>query len=511
MTAMPGTTGTAALPAMPATPGMLVVGLDAMDASLARRLAGEGRMPTLARLLTESAWAPTRNPDGIVVGAVWPSFATGRWPGRHGFYCFRQILNGTYEIARRTPNDIAPTPFWQTLSRQGRRVCVLDAPLSSLVADIDGLQSIDWGTHDRMLAPAWSPDPLGDDLLSRHGAHPVVGSCDGYMRRGEGADLCDRLARGMAVRTDMCLELLAGEPWDLFLVVYGESHCAGHQFWSLHDPTWPGHDPALADRLGDPLETTYESLDHELGRLLDGVDAVTPVLVLLSHGIGPHHDGDHLFAEIVRRLDVASGRASLGRRLAEIARRRVERLRRKVAQRRRGDRPSTTTSVDGSRGVYSIPNNELFGAVRINLVGREPRGRVARGLEYDELLDWLSERFLELEDADTGEPLVRRVLRVDDLYPGEMRDDLPDLLVDWRRDGPITSARSPIVGVVRGSYQGIRSGDHRPSGLAILRAPGIEPGPRSAPIDVVDLAPTITARLGVELTGIDGQARPTLV
>ncbi len=56
------------------------------------------------------------------------------------------------------------------------------------------------------------------------------------------------------------------------------------------------------------------------------------------------------------------------------------------------------------------PNNELFGAVRINLVGREPRGRVARGQEYDELLGWLSERLLELEDADTGRPLVRRLL-----------------------------------------------------------------------------------------------------
>ncbi len=492
--------------------GMLVIGLDAMDAGLARRLAGEGRMPSLARLLTKSAWAPTTNPDGIVVGAVWPSFATGRWPGRHGFYCFRQFVNGTYEIARRTPNDITPTPFWSTLSRQGRRVCVFDAPLSSLTADINGLQVIEWGTHDRMLPRAWSPGPLGDDLVSRHGAHPVQGSCDSYMRRGEHAELRDRLAQGMVVKTDMCLELLAREPWDLFLVVYGESHCAGHQFWGLHDPTWPDHDPGLVARVGDPLESTYEALDRELGRLIDAVDADTPVLVLLSHGIGPHHDGDHLFAEIVRRLDMASGRAPISRRVAEIARRRVDRIRREASRwRRPGDPPSRTTSVDGSRRVYPIPNNELFGAVRLNLIGREPRGRVAPGPESEELLSWLSERFLELEDADTGQPLVRRVLRVDDLYPGEMRDDLPDLLVDWRRDGPITSARSPLVGVLRGSYQGIRSGDHRPSGLALLRAPGVEPGPRSAPIDVVDLAPTIAARLGIELAAIDGHPRPALV
>jgi predicted AlkP superfamily phosphohydrolase/phosphomutase len=323
------------------------------------------------------------------------------------------------------------------------------------------------------------------------------------MRRGELAELRDGLARGMVTKTDISLDLLARERWDLFLVVYGESHCAGHQFWALHDPTWPGHDRGLVTRLGDPLASTYEGLDRELGRMLEAVDPDTPVLVLLSHGVGAHHDGDHLLGEIVRRLDLASGRPSIVRRASEIVRRRIERRRRDTTRR--------PTSVDGARRMFTIPNNELFGAVRVNLVGREPRGRVARGAELDELLGWLTERLLELEDADTGRSLVRRVLRVDEMYQGEHRDHLPDLLVDWARDLPITSARSPLVGVVRGSYQGIRSGDHRPSGLAALRAPGVEPGARSSPIDVVDLGPTIAARLGVELSDVDGRPLPFLL
>ncbi|MGH9260420.1 MAG: alkaline phosphatase family protein, partial [Acidimicrobiales bacterium] len=84
---------------------VVVIGFDAMDPTLARRVAQDGRMPALAGLFERSAWAPTRNPEGLVVGGIWPSFATGRWPGAHGFYCFRQFISGTYEIRRFTPYD----------------------------------------------------------------------------------------------------------------------------------------------------------------------------------------------------------------------------------------------------------------------------------------------------------------------------------------------------------------------------------------------------------------------
>ncbi len=236
-------------------------------------------------------------------------------------------------------------------------------------------------------------------------------------------------------------------------------------------------------------------------------------MVLLSHGIGAHHDGDHLFAEIVGRLDAASGRASLGRRLVERGFRGVRRWQRDLARRRRPDDPSLVgrVSVDGARRFFMVPNNELFGAIRLNLAGREPRGRIRPGTDKANWCDWLEARLLELRDADTGRPIVRRVLRVDELYPGPRRHDLPDLLVDWHRDAPVRSAASPVIGEVRGTYRGLRSGDHRPGGLVLVRDRGVAPGPRPRIIDVVDLAPTIAARLGAELPGVTGRVASDLL
>jgi predicted AlkP superfamily phosphohydrolase/phosphomutase len=168
------------------------------------------------------------------------------------------------------------------------------------------------------------------------------------------------------------------------------------------------------------------------------------------------------------------------------------------------------SNVDGARRFFPVPNNELFAGIRVNLEGREPRGRV-RTEDYEDVLEWLSARFLELVDADDGAPLVDRVLRVDDLYEGERRSFLPDLLVDWRRERPIRSAASAVVGEVRGSYVGIRSGDHRPAGLVIARAPGSTPRMLLEAVDIVDVGPTIAAHLGVEIGDVEGGPVPDLL
>jgi predicted AlkP superfamily phosphohydrolase/phosphomutase len=218
-------------------------------------------------------------------------------------------------------------------------------------------------------------------------------------------------------------------------------------------------------------------------------------MVLLSHGIGPHYGGDHLLSEILARLDDAE-RPSLWIVLGERARRLSNRRRRAA----RGN-----VSVDGSRRFFKIPNNELYGAIRFNLLGREPRGRV-RPDDVGALTASLRADLLELVDPDDQRPIVRDVLRTDELYEGPARDFLPDLFVVWALDRPLAGATSPKIGTVRGTYSGIRTGDHRPNGLVFVMGRGITVGrvTGSVSVPVVDLGPTIAARLGVQLDGIDG-------
>ncbi len=486
---------------------VLVVGMDAMDHDIARALAAQGSLPVLASLLDDAAWAETVNPVGLLVGGLWPSFSTGVSPARHGFYCFRQLISGRYEVGRFDPYDIRCPPFWTTLSEVGRRCAVIDVPITPIQPVVDGVLVVDWGTHDRMLGFGTWPPELAEEISARFGAHPVTTKCDEYAERRDYRALRADLLAGIERKTDLTAHVLAPGGWDLVVTIFGESHCVGHQLWHLHDRGHPAHDAEQVTVDGDPIEEVYRALDRALGRLLELVDDETHVIVLLSHGMGLHYDGDHLLAEVLRRLEAADGQPPRAIAVREMLLRVAQRGWRIVRPRtRRG-----VVSTDGSRRYVRVPNNELFGGVRFNVAGREPRGRVQPGAELDALVNRLRADLLDLVNAETGEPVVLEVIRTRDIYEGDALDALPDLLLAWNKASPITDIRSPKIGVVEGTYNGPRTGDHRPPGFLLVRGPSIAPGPIGRSVSVTDLAPTIAAVLGVALPGVDGQPVDELV
>jgi predicted AlkP superfamily phosphohydrolase/phosphomutase len=163
---------------------------------------------------------------------------------------------------------------------------------------------------------------------------------------------------------------------------------------------------------------------------------------------------------------------------------------------RRGDR--------AGRRYFCIPHNDLSGAIRFNLVGRERQGRLHPGAECDSVGEELIRDLLQLVNADTDRSVVRQVLRTAEQFEGNRVADLPDLLVEWNREAPISGVRSPRVGEVRGVYLSARTGDHAPDGVYCARGPGLTPGENPEVLPVESLAATIAALLEVPLPGVDG-------
>jgi hypothetical protein len=58
---------------------------------------------------------------------------------------------------------------------------------------------------------------------------------------------------------------------------------------------------------------------------------------------------------------------------------------------------------------------------------------------------------------------------------------------------------------VHAPYQGWRTGDHSPDGLLLARGPGLPAGTNLTPLAIEDIGPTVAARLGVTLNGVDGR------
>src|SRR5262249_2180174 len=159
----------------------------------------------------------------------------------------------SYEITEFLGHHVRHEPFWNVLSRAGRQVCLFDVPKSPLCRDLNGLQIVDWGTHDADVPACSWPAGLIDEMQARHGMSPFR-RCDWVMHGPTPErDLRDHLLARVASKVAIAEDLLARGKWDLFMTIFGDSHCVGHQCWHLHDPTHPRHDPALATTLGDPV------------------------------------------------------------------------------------------------------------------------------------------------------------------------------------------------------------------------------------------------------------------
>jgi predicted AlkP superfamily phosphohydrolase/phosphomutase len=171
-----------------------------------------------------------------------------------------------------------------------------------------------------------------------------------------------------------------------------------------------------------------------------------------------------------------------------------------------------STAIDWEKSqAYAIG---ACGNIFINLVGREPAGIVEPGTPYEELRNLIIDRLAELRDPENDQPLVKEVLRREDVYHGKYLEDAPDLVVIWHDYGFWGRARydqhRPDLFEPSSTWDFSTlplTGTHRPEGIIMASGPGIQ---KQATVDgaqLIDLAPTILAYLGIPIPrGFDGRA-----
>lgn len=479
---------------------MLVIGLDSASPALLRKWCALGDLPTLRSLQQRGAWGALISPPGLADDAVWGSFSSAMSPARHGRYNFKVTRPGSYESPYFTDNDFQQQTFWGALDAMGKKVAVIDAPKSPLTEMQHGMHVADWYVHGRDHdATVSSPAGIAPHLEQRYGSERIDKPCeDDYLCLATALpperydDLLNALHESLQHKLQGSIELLQrGGDWDMFLTVFKECHCAGHQFWHLLDKSHPLYDASLVERYGNPVKEIYIALDKAVGQLLECVDDATPVIVFSDLGMAPNYTGEYLLDAVLMRLEEAQ------RTPFEAAALSFRRGLDKITAALRDNHPLQY------RRFFQLSHNEISGAVRLNLAGREPRG-VIRAEELEHTLEQLTSDLLDLVDPLTGERIVKEVLRTSELFSGEHLDRLPDLLAVWRRNAPISGASSDKIGVVPNDAPVVRPGNHIAGGIWFARGQGFTGGEQEYTPSVMDIGPTVAKYLGVELPGVDG-------
>jgi predicted AlkP superfamily phosphohydrolase/phosphomutase len=343
----------------------------------------------------------------------------------------------------------------------------------------------------------------------------------------------------MQQRGRICRDLLAREPWDLFLTVLGETHSALHELWAGSDPRHPVHETCRVSGC-DRLLNVFKAVDQTVNSLAEQADPNTNFVLFSVHGMQANAtDLPCLFflAELMYRLNFP-GQAALAAGdpaepppppvtsgfhhhwFGEIWRRRhfSNKLLRAYLQSHpawllwfagRDLRfPYFMNPMGAENGWMPVlwyrpswPRMRSFaipafadGHIRINLQGREARGIVPPE-EFGQECDRITRLLLRVRNSRTGEPVVRQVFRTRK-GPGDDDPRLPpaDLIVQWDDRAPFDLIESPEVGRI-GPVPYFRTGGHRPGGFAMLRGPGIPAGSTLATADIFDLPVTLLQML----------------
>ena len=166
------------------SPRLLLLALDAAEPRLLRQFAAEGHMPNLHRLMTTAPTAPLESAAAEFPDEVWPSIYCSSNAAVLGKYDYIQPKAGSGHLEL-LEDESRGEPFWDVLSRAGRRSAIVDVPKAALGAPVNGLQIANWGAHATRCDRASHPAGLMNDVRAHAKGHNASGPSEDSQWRSD--------------------------------------------------------------------------------------------------------------------------------------------------------------------------------------------------------------------------------------------------------------------------------------------------------------------------------------
>ncbi len=505
----------------------LLVGLDAMEWTLVKKWANEGKLPTFRRLIEQGTRAQLTTTAAQLPDTVWACIYTGVNPAKFEKYFYVQYDARTMGLHNVPDDAIRRSPFWDYLSAAGRRVGIVDVPKFPLSRSLNGFQLTNWGAHATKTARASYPAELVSEIDTRFGRHPV-GDCDKFDAKPDSLrELRKRVLDGVRRHGEVFRSLMRERPWDLFFAGFSAPHCIGHHFWHGVDASHPRNEESIRDNFDGTIEDVYRALDREIGEMLSLVDADTRVMVTSGHGMGPIFHASWSLPEMLdlwgygagpaRRVtaneDPVKARVNPWRILKMLVPGQIQYGIKAMLPKRAQDQLLFLWYRGGKKWegcrAFAIPNNDSVGAIRISVQGRDKNGLVQPGEEYHRVGRDLADALYELTDYKSGRPLIKQVTITHDTFEGPFLDQLPDLTVLWDQSFAWNTVHSPRFGTLHIRQQDSRTGGHSSHGFVLMTGPEVAAGLELSVCSIYDIAPTVLQVAGVPAPDdLDGHPLP---
>jgi predicted AlkP superfamily phosphohydrolase/phosphomutase len=523
---------------------VFIVGWDGATFDLIKPWVADGHLPNIAAVLRDGSHGLLRSTMPPMTFPAWTSFMTGKNPGKHGIFDFTRQRPGSYDLEFVNGGQRKAPSFWKLLSDAGRRVISISVPCTYPPEQVNGIMLSGFdapglgGGGSTLDARGMYPPTLHAELERATGGHPIGSFPIGEINQGRPDLALEKILAAIRRKAATAKYLIQNHPWDCAMILFGESDGVGHHYWKYCDrdsPLFTSEPPGMKDS----ILRVYQELDQQLGELRSLLPQDATLLMMSDHGFGGVSNNVLYPNCWLREQGVlqfrGAGSKFVSRALDAIKLRAVAMLPSKVKRMLYRAAKGRLGGIEAKvrYGIIDWPNtkayfeeNPYYPVLWINVKGRQPSGTVEPGAEYEALRTELIEKLQEWRHPETGERIVVRAYRREELYSGPYLEEAPDILVHWNELEGYTyafkvSSRSKSQAWIdevdpRRAENLVfftgKSGSHRDDGIFLADGPTVRAGRKLEGARIIDVAPTILHLLGVPIPAdMDGSVLTELL
>jgi len=509
---------------------VLVIGMDGATFDLIDPWIKEGKLPILEECIRQGTRSALLSTPLSNSAQAWSSFITGKNPGKHGIYDFFETLPYSYGVRFLNASFRSGKSLWRMVSEAGKKVGIINVPITYPAEEVNGflIPGLDSPGMNGNFA---YPRGLMEEINEHIGEYVLEAGIWGYIRRGKPQIALEKLLEMVKTRTAAAKYLIQNKDWDLFMVVYTATDKVQHHFWKYIDPMRPEFSKDYS--YSSAILQVYQQIDRSIGELISLAPDAS-VIIMSDHGAGASSRNTMFINRWLQKegffyfKDSAgiSGRWSrlkyiflekinnkikkfFPRKSKEILLRLFPKLRDKV------DSVLFLPGIDWSRTVaYSRENHP---AIFINTKGREAKGIVEPGKKYEGIRNQLIKKLQKLRDPDSGQLIIGKIVRSEDVYNGPKKFKAPDIIFQWNQHLYVhrpsgVGSNKPVLErlddkALLSSENTIRpSGIHRDYGIFIAFGNYLKKSNDLDGAKIYDIAPTILYLLGIPIPDdVDGR------
>lgn len=444
-------------------------------------------LPNLASIWSGSVSGSLRSSQPANASVAWTSMMTGRTTPHHGVYDPEFLAFDRKTIQQTHIGRIMVPHLWQILSRAGRSVVSIHAPLSFGIK-AEGV---------RILAA--SDSPVRGSRTTSDLALPKSIACNWSQSRlwnrrpksvDEAVGVAERHKLHNAALADMAEFADKQGDWALMHVNFQDLDGLQHAFWPelevdataiLARPEWLSI-----------VRDTLRSLDQSVGRLAELAEKQKAGLMVVSdHGFGPCRALVNVNG--ILRIHGIQRRQSLGGAILHHSRRAFGTLAERLPASRKAYRSiDLSHACDWSSSLAFAPFGQHSGLIYLTDKARAHEGRAERATHE------VAEIFRLIAEPESGEPVFSDVIPVANRWGIDpVATGWPDIMAipadgyepraNWNHKEKVRLFRPDTN----------QPGTHYADGVVALKGSGLESG-RISRCQVQDIAPTILKWLDIQ-------------